>query len=81
MAYVVEGQAVLNVAGRPPRTLTSGDGFAVPPMAVRGIHNVGNGPLTLVSTYVVEVGKPILRLSRTLDAALRAAIARIIDPG
>ena len=60
MAYVVDGQAVLNIAGQPPRTLTTGDSFAVPPMAVHGIHNVGKRPLTLVSTYVVEAGKPIL---------------------
>jgi quercetin dioxygenase-like cupin family protein len=62
MGYVVEGQAVLNIAGQPPRTLTTGDSFAVPPIAVHGIHNAGKGPLTLVSTYVVEVGKPILTL-------------------
>ena len=62
MAYVVDGQGVLNVAGQAPRPFAAGDSFAVPPMVVHSVHNTGNGPLTLVSTYVVEVGKPILTL-------------------
>jgi len=59
MGYVLEGHAVLNVAGQPPRTLAAGDSFSIPPRTVHSVGNAGPGALTVVSTYVVETGLPI----------------------
>jgi quercetin dioxygenase-like cupin family protein len=59
MTYVIGGKAVLNIAGQPPRTLAAGDSFAIPPMAIHSLRNVGRTPLVLVATFVVEAGKPL----------------------
>jgi quercetin dioxygenase-like cupin family protein len=59
MGYVLEGQAVLKVAGQPPRTLYGGDSFAIPARTVHSVKNAGPGALTMLSTYVVEQGQPI----------------------
>jgi quercetin dioxygenase-like cupin family protein len=59
MGYVLEGRAVLNVSGQPPRDLAAGDSFSIPPRTVHSVRNVGPGPLTMLSTYVVEQGQPI----------------------
>lgn len=59
MGYVLEGRAVLRVAGRPSRPLSAGDGFSIPPRTVHSVQNTGPGALTMLSTYVVEKGQPI----------------------
>jgi quercetin dioxygenase-like cupin family protein len=59
MGYVLDGRAVLKVVGRPPRSLSAGDSFSVPPRTVHSVANAGSGALTVLSTYVVEAGQPI----------------------
>lgn len=59
MGYVLEGHAVLQVAGQPPRSLSVGDSFSIPARTVHSVQNAGPGPLTMLSTYVVEQGQPI----------------------
>ena len=59
MGYVLEGQAVLQVAGEPPRSLAAGDSFAIPARTVHSVRNAGPGTLTMLSSYVVEQGEPI----------------------
>ncbi|MEJ0066242.1 MAG: cupin domain-containing protein [Caulobacteraceae bacterium] len=59
MGYVLDGRAVLTVAGQPPRSLGAGDSFAVSARTVHSVRNAGRGALTMVSTYVVEQGQPI----------------------
>jgi|HubBroStandDraft_1064217.scaffolds.fasta_scaffold381383_2 quercetin dioxygenase-like cupin family protein len=59
IGYVISGQARLMVAGQPPRPLAKGDSFAVPRDTVHELDNVGPGPLTVLSTYVVDAGKPV----------------------
>ena len=59
MGYVLDGRAVLKITGQPPRSLSAGDSFAVPPRTVHSVQNVGPGALTMLSTYVVEQGQPI----------------------
>jgi quercetin dioxygenase-like cupin family protein len=59
MGYILEGQAVLDVRGQPPRALAAGDSFSIPPRTVHSVKNAGPGALTMVSTYVVEKGQPI----------------------
>ena len=57
--YVVEGDIDLPVEGRPTVSLKAGDGFQVPPNTPHA--GVKNGPkmTKVVSTYVVEKGKPL----------------------
>lgn len=59
MGYVLAGKAVLQVAGSPPRSLSAGDSFSIPARRVHSVRNAGPGPLTMLSTYVVEKGQPI----------------------
>jgi quercetin dioxygenase-like cupin family protein len=59
MGYVLDGQATLNVSGQPLRSLGAGDSFTIPPRTVHSVQNTGPGPLTMLSTYVVELGQPI----------------------
>jgi quercetin dioxygenase-like cupin family protein len=60
MGFVMQGQAILEVAGQPPRSLSAGDSFAVPPMTVHDVRNTGTGSLTLITAFVVDTGKPVL---------------------
>jgi quercetin dioxygenase-like cupin family protein len=59
MGYVLDGRAVLSVAGQQPRSLTAGDGFSIPPRTVHSVQNTGPGALTMLSTYVVDKRQPI----------------------
>jgi quercetin dioxygenase-like cupin family protein len=64
MAYVVSGVAQVRIAGQPTRTLHPGGSFAPPPGAPHEVRNVGPGPLTVVSTYVVDRNRPIASPAR-----------------
>ena len=59
MAYVASGQAVVSIAGRPDLEVSTGGSFSVPNQVVHSVRNVGDGELTMVSTYVVDQRKPI----------------------
>jgi len=59
MAYVADGQALVKIAGKPDRTLRAGDSFSPAKGVVHSVRNTGPGPLTIVSTYVVDKTKPI----------------------
>jgi quercetin dioxygenase-like cupin family protein len=59
MAYVVSGEAVLRIKGKSEYALATGDSFSIPRDTVHSVRNTGAGALTLVSTYVVDKGKPI----------------------
>lgn len=56
--YVVEGELDLPIEGQPTRRLKAGDGFQVPPETP---HAGGKTEqkVKVVSTYVVEKGKPL----------------------
>jgi quercetin dioxygenase-like cupin family protein len=57
-SYVVEGGIELSVDGQGARSVPPGDGFQVP----TGVpHSAKNGPAktVVVTTYVVEKGKPL----------------------
>lgn len=59
LAYVVQGEGLLSIQGRPERRLARGDSFAVPPNTPHSVRNTGRDALVMVSTYVVDAGKPI----------------------
>jgi quercetin dioxygenase-like cupin family protein len=59
VAYVLEGQVQVDVEGKPPLELHAGDVFFIPAGQVHAAKNVGKGPVKILSTYIVEKGKPL----------------------
>jgi len=57
--YVVSGEVELPIEGQPTRVIKAGEGFQIPPNTPHA--GVKNGPnkVKLVSTYIVEKGKPL----------------------
>jgi quercetin dioxygenase-like cupin family protein len=56
--YVVEGALELAIDGQDARVLAAGDSFQVPTRVPHGAKN-GDRKAVVVSTYVVEKGKPL----------------------
>jgi quercetin dioxygenase-like cupin family protein len=57
--YVVAGGLELPIEGQPTRMLKPGDGFQVPVATPHAGAKNGNAKTVVVSTYVVEKGKPL----------------------
>ena len=57
--YVVSGGIDLPIQGLPTRTLKPGDGFQVPVATPHAGAKNGTVKTVVVSTYVVEKGKPL----------------------
>lgn len=57
--YVLEGTATFELAGQAPQALKPGDSFFIPAGTPHIARNTGTTPLRLVSTYIVETGKPL----------------------
>ena len=56
--YVMEGELVLLVDGKPPQTVKTGESYQVPPTAVHDARSGDKGAKVL-AVYVVEKGKPL----------------------
>jgi quercetin dioxygenase-like cupin family protein len=59
VAYVLEGPVTLEVDGKPPATLQAGDVFFIPAGTVHSARNAGPNLAKILSTYIVEKGKPL----------------------
>jgi quercetin dioxygenase-like cupin family protein len=59
VAYILEGQITIEVAGKSPAVMKAGDTFFVPAGTVHSAKNSGTGAAKVVSTYIVEKGKPL----------------------
>jgi quercetin dioxygenase-like cupin family protein len=59
VAYVLEGPVTLEVDGKPPVTLQAGDVFFIPAGTVHSAKNAGPNMAKILSTYIVEKGKPL----------------------
>ena len=59
LGYVLEGQVVVEVEGKPAATLKAGDVFFIPAGTVHAAKNTGQAPAKLLATYVVQKGKPL----------------------
>ncbi len=55
---VFEGKVELRVDGREPRLVSAGDAWHNPRGAVHELRNVGDSPVRVVNTLVVDKGKP-----------------------
>jgi len=59
VAYILEGQVTIEVEGKPPAILKAGDVFFIPAGTVHTAKNSGTTPAKVLSTYIVEKGKPL----------------------
>jgi len=59
IAYVLEGEAELLVAGQPPRKVLAGEAFVIPKGTVHNARNSGTAPVRALSIYVVDKSKPL----------------------
>jgi quercetin dioxygenase-like cupin family protein len=59
MTYIAGGQALVRITGRPPQDLAAGGSFSIPDQVVHSVRNAGQGPLIMISTYVVDRRKPL----------------------
>jgi quercetin dioxygenase-like cupin family protein len=62
VGYVLEGEVVMELEGKPPQTLKAGQPFFIPAGTVHAARNGGKGPAKILATYVVEKGKPLATL-------------------
>jgi quercetin dioxygenase-like cupin family protein len=59
VGYIVEGTVEMHVRGGPVLTLHAGDGFLIPPDTPHNARDLGPGTGRMLSTYVVETGRPL----------------------
>lgn len=59
ISYVMEGEAMLLVAGQAPRRVAAGEAFVIPAGVVHNAMNQGAVPTKLVGVYVVEKGQAL----------------------
>ena len=59
VAYILEGELALEIEGKPPMVLKPGDVFFVPAGTIHSAKNTGKITTKVLSTYVVEKGKPL----------------------
>jgi quercetin dioxygenase-like cupin family protein len=59
IGYVLEGEVTLELDGKPAMKLKAGEVFFVPAGTVHTAKNAGKAAAVVISTYVVEKGKPL----------------------
>jgi quercetin dioxygenase-like cupin family protein len=59
VTVVLDGELLLEEAGKPSVTIQAGQAFTVPMGTVHGAKSTGRGPAKLLVTYIVEKGKPL----------------------
>ena len=59
IAYVLAGPVVIEIDGKPAKTYQTGEVFMIPPGAIHNAKNPGTAAVKIVSTYVIEKGKPV----------------------
>jgi quercetin dioxygenase-like cupin family protein len=62
VGYIAAGTVLMEIAGRPPRTLQAGEGFLIPPGTPHNARDLGPGTSHMLSTYIVETGQPLVTL-------------------
>lgn len=59
IAYIAQGPVVLEVEGKPARTMQTGEAVTIPSGAIHNVRNTGSATAKVVANYVVEKGKPV----------------------
>ena len=57
--YVAEGSTSLEIEGEMPRLLKAGDSYVIPAGKIHDAKTVGDMPVRVIATYIVEKGKPL----------------------
>lgn len=57
--YVIEGSASLEIDGETPRVLRAGDSYFILAGKVHDARTLGDAPVKVLATYLVEKGKPL----------------------
>src|SRR3954470_16158054 len=71
VGYIVDGTVEMRIRGEQSLTLRAGDGFLMPPGRPHNAVDLGPGTGQMLSTYIVEIGQPLV----TLEAATGAGTA------
>ena len=62
--YVLEGSFEYQIEGSQPVKLNAGDVLFIPAGANHSAKNIGKGKAIELATYIVEKGKPLLKLKK-----------------
>jgi quercetin dioxygenase-like cupin family protein len=62
LIYVLEGVFEYEIEGKPPVTLKAGEVLFIPAGKIHAARNVGSNKAVELATYIVEKGKPILKM-------------------
>lgn len=57
--YVAEGSTSLEIEGETPRLLKAGDSYVIPAGKIHDAKTVGDKPVRVIATYIVDKGKPL----------------------
>jgi quercetin dioxygenase-like cupin family protein len=64
VGYILAGTVRMEIADRATLTLHTGDGFLIPPETPHNATDLGPGTGRMLSTYIVEPGKPIATFTK-----------------
>jgi quercetin dioxygenase-like cupin family protein len=59
IAYVLAGPVVIEIDGKPAKTYQTGESLIIPANTIHNAKNPGTALAKIVSTYVIEKGKPV----------------------
>ena len=59
IGYVLAGPVTIEIDGKPAKTYQSGDSFIIPPNTIHNAKSSAAAGVKIVSTYVIEKGKPV----------------------
>jgi quercetin dioxygenase-like cupin family protein len=57
--YILEGEVVMSVEGRPDQTLKAGDSYHIAAGVPHDVKSIGTVPAKAIATYVVDATKPL----------------------
>ncbi len=63
VGYIVAGTVEMMIRGETSLILHAGDGFLIPPGTPHNARDLGPGEGRMLSTYIVEVGAPLVTLA------------------
>jgi quercetin dioxygenase-like cupin family protein len=59
VGFILQGELTVEVEGKPAQTLKAGEVFFIPAGTVHAGKNTSKGQTVVISTYIVEKGKPL----------------------
>ena len=59
LATLAVGTVELTIDGQPPRTIKAGEAFTIPYKAVHHLRVIGDVPVVIMPTWIIEKGQPL----------------------